>query len=186
MMSLWPAIARYLRNNYQISGLVFHKNNFFQKKIDGTHQSSSWGLVWRNPKRFFILTKFRGSSGHLKFDKKSKTLAAASRWHCNNDDGVVITFKRIIFPTLSSTSWLLCLSFSHVDSFSSSLAHHDHYHLIPQTSSSCPVIFSLSFNSHSSTDLLAFLVSHSKPISLRQYPELPPQISSSNPRLSPH
>ena len=57
---------------------------------------------------------------------------AAWRWHCNNDDGVVITFKRIIFPTWSSTSWLLCLSFSHIVSFRSGLAHHDHYHLIPQ------------------------------------------------------
>ena len=27
------------------------------------------GLVWKDPKRFLIWTMFRGSSGHLKFDK---------------------------------------------------------------------------------------------------------------------
>ena len=69
--------------------------------------------------------------------------------------------------------WLLCLSLSHIVSFSSGLAHHDHYHLIPQLPSGCPVISTLI--THSSTDL-----------SLRQYPEPPPQISSSDPRLSPH
>ena len=33
-----------------------------------THQSSAWGLVWRDPIFYLIWTKFRGFSGHLKFD----------------------------------------------------------------------------------------------------------------------
>ena len=47
----------------------FTKTLFQQQKNGGTHQSSAWGLVWREPKQFLISTKFRGSSGHLKFDK---------------------------------------------------------------------------------------------------------------------
>ena len=40
---------------------VFHENMFFQKKISATHHASAWGLVWKDPKGFLILTKFRGS-----------------------------------------------------------------------------------------------------------------------------
>ena len=48
---------------------VFHQNMFFQQqKISATHHASAWGLVWRNPKGFIILNKFKGSSSHLKFD----------------------------------------------------------------------------------------------------------------------
>ena len=112
-----------------------------------------------------------GSSGHLKFDKNR-------RRRRRRDDGIVITtiitFKRIIFPTWSSTSWLLCLSFSHIVSFSSGLAHHDHYHLIPQTSSRLSCDFIVKFQ-------LSFLYRSTCHFSLPQQ-----ALSSSDPRLFPH
>ena len=45
---------------------VYHKNTFFKNKQIRTPQASAWGLVWRDPKRFFSSTKFRGSSGHFR------------------------------------------------------------------------------------------------------------------------
>ena len=46
---------------------VFQENMIFKKKMT-THHALAWGLVWRDPKGFLILTKFKGSSGHLKID----------------------------------------------------------------------------------------------------------------------
>ena len=59
----------YLR---KVNSRVFHKNKFFQKKIGGTHHALALGLVWKDPKGFLISTKFRGSSGYLKFDKNQR------------------------------------------------------------------------------------------------------------------
>ena len=54
---------------YWLFSRVFHKNTFFQKQIGGTRLSSALRLVWKNPKRFLILTKFRGSSRHFRFHR---------------------------------------------------------------------------------------------------------------------
>ena len=43
-------------------------NSFLKKQIGGTHHASALRLVWKNPKGFLILTKFRGSSSHFRFD----------------------------------------------------------------------------------------------------------------------
>ena len=69
----WTAGGSRVEGNtcYELLVRVFHKNTFFQQKNGGTHQSSAWGFVWRDPKWFLILTKFRGSSGHLKLRQKS-------------------------------------------------------------------------------------------------------------------
>ena len=61
-----------VHHNVMISLLsirLFHENTCFKIKSGVTHQSSAWGLVWSDPKRFLNSTMFRGSSGHLKFDK---------------------------------------------------------------------------------------------------------------------
>ena len=43
---------------------VFHKNIFLMKKIGSTCSASISGLLWRNPKGFFILISFRGCTSH--------------------------------------------------------------------------------------------------------------------------
>ena len=47
---------------------VFQKKHFFEKMKSTTHHAIAWGLVWNDPKGFLILTKFRGASGHFRFD----------------------------------------------------------------------------------------------------------------------
>ena len=47
---------------------VFQKYTFFKKIKSTTHLALAWGLVWKDPKGFFIPTKFRGASGHFRFD----------------------------------------------------------------------------------------------------------------------
>ena len=46
----------------------YKKTLFSKQKISTTHHASAWVLVWRDPTGFFISTKFRGSSGHFRFD----------------------------------------------------------------------------------------------------------------------
>ena len=46
----------------------FTKTCFWWKKIGSTRSASIWGLVWRNPKGFLILTSFRGCTSHFRFD----------------------------------------------------------------------------------------------------------------------
>ena len=41
----------------------------FHVKKSSTRHASSWGLNRKDPKGFLILTMFKGSSGHLKFEK---------------------------------------------------------------------------------------------------------------------
>ena len=38
------------------------------KNIGSTCSASIWGLLWRNPKGFLILTTFRGCTSHFRFD----------------------------------------------------------------------------------------------------------------------
>ena len=38
------------------------------KQIGSTRSASIWGLLWRNPKGFLILTTFRGCTSHFRFD----------------------------------------------------------------------------------------------------------------------
>ena len=47
---------------------VFQKKHFFEKIKSTTHQALARELVWKDPKGFLILTKFRGASGHFRFD----------------------------------------------------------------------------------------------------------------------
>ena len=48
--------------------LVFKKKHIFKKIYSTTHQALAWGLVWKDSKGFFISTKFKGASGHFRFD----------------------------------------------------------------------------------------------------------------------
>ena len=47
---------------------VFHENTFFKKIKSPTHQALAWGLVLEDPNGFLIFIKFRGASGHFRFD----------------------------------------------------------------------------------------------------------------------
>ena len=47
---------------------VSHENEFLMTKIGSTRSASIWGLLWRNPKGFLILTTFRGCTSHFRFD----------------------------------------------------------------------------------------------------------------------
>ena len=62
---VWKNTVKTSQELRMLSSRVY-QSFFFKKKIR-THQASAWGLVWRDPRGFLILTKFRGSSGHLKF-----------------------------------------------------------------------------------------------------------------------
>ena len=55
------------------------------------------GLVWKDPKRFLIWTMFRGSSGHLKFDKNR-------RW--NRHFYYLPTYPQCYLSELRPTTWL--------------------------------------------------------------------------------
>ena len=47
---------------------VSHRNMFLMKKIGSTRSASIWGLLWRNPKGFFISISFRGCTSHSCFE----------------------------------------------------------------------------------------------------------------------
>ena len=51
--------------------LGFSEIQDFHVKKSSTRHASSWGLYRKDPKGFLILTIFKGSSGHLKFEKNS-------------------------------------------------------------------------------------------------------------------
>ena len=53
---------------YRVYTGVFQKKHFFKKINSTTHHALAWGLVWKDPKGFLIPTKFRGASGHFRFD----------------------------------------------------------------------------------------------------------------------
>ena len=65
-------LSRNTTRNYQVnfsaSTRVSHENMFLMKKIGSTRSASIWGLLWRNPKGFLILTTFRGCTRHFRFD----------------------------------------------------------------------------------------------------------------------
>ena len=64
-----PGVSKEIsRTSGDVGTGVYHKNTFFKNKISPTRQASIWGLVWRDPKGFLILTMFRGSSSHFRFD----------------------------------------------------------------------------------------------------------------------
>ena len=44
------------------------EKRFFEKMKSITHHAIAWGLVSKDPKGFLISTKFRGASGHFRFD----------------------------------------------------------------------------------------------------------------------
>ena len=70
----------------------FTKTTFSTKKNGGTHHASALGLVWKDPKGFLILTKFKGSSSLLKFDHFFQ-FSPAAIWVC-------CTFGNIFFNIL--------------------------------------------------------------------------------------
>ena len=43
------------------------RKHFVMKKCGSTCSASIWGLLWRNPKGFFILISFRGCTSHFRF-----------------------------------------------------------------------------------------------------------------------
>ena len=68
--SVWTRLDRCkLDISSSIYTRVFQKNTFLRKwKVHTTHHALAWGLVWKDPKWFLISTKFRGASGHFRFD----------------------------------------------------------------------------------------------------------------------
>ena len=46
----------------------FRKKHFSKKIKSTTHHALAWLLVWKDQKGFLISTKFRGASGHFRFD----------------------------------------------------------------------------------------------------------------------
>ena len=71
-----PTRSKY-QSNCQMSvlsvcGLGCPTKTCFSKKKNGSTRSTSiWGLLWRNPKGFLILTSFKGCTSSLKMEGQS-------------------------------------------------------------------------------------------------------------------